>query len=513
MDELELRIEIVNTDPLIAAALLGTNRMGSLPPPPDASLEVTWSAIPREDPAEALLQALVMMRALHKAGVRTREDVGAVPEASAESRAVMPAAAVDTLMRLLRGEFVEVLPEWLLLAGASGRVLPGRVFPELLDLGAGNAALREPVRRLAGERGRWIARRYPEHGWLAAEAVPAENAWEEGNPRERLAWLRQMRVTHPALAREAVAATWTGEESGMRESILRIVAEHPLAEDEEWLELGLGDRRKEIRELAARALMNLTNSTFHRRVAARARGYVKLQRRLLRKVISLEPPVAFDPAWEKDGIKEKPPQGTGEKAWWLRQMIAQVPLAQWPGLLECEPASMLDYPIDGDWREVLLAGWVDSAMRMPEQAMSERFIPFIAALEPWPANLPNKHVVLIPLLVALPGGRKHAVLEGIAEKLPMPFMLDLISRCGELPAAGTVPALSGLIDRAVETVPAVIDRSQARALAACIPQGEILSRLQALAPLAELSSAAEEFATLLEFRRPLPASFNPLPSP
>ena len=194
----------------------------------------------------------------------------------------------------------------------------------MLAAAAKNPALRAAVPALAGERGLWIARRHRNYAWMLEGTAVDENAWDDGDPAERLAWLRQTRAADPSRAAAAIAAQWSGEDASMRESILRIIGESPQACDEPWLEgLALKDRRQEIRELAATALSDLPDSGFQSRAVARVRGRVKIERRFLKRVIAIDPPAAFDPAWAADGIKEKPPQGIGEKAWWLRQMIAR----------------------------------------------------------------------------------------------------------------------------------------------------------------------------------------------
>ena len=116
-------------------------------------------------------------------------------------------------MRLLNGEFPEVLPEALRLALASGRVLPARVLA-----GTANRRDQEPCpapvdSRLAGERGVWIARRHRKFSWLLEGAAVADDAWDEGQPAVRIAWLRQTRATDPSRAAAAITAQWSGEDA------------------------------------------------------------------------------------------------------------------------------------------------------------------------------------------------------------------------------------------------------------------------------------------------------------
>jgi hypothetical protein len=312
-----------------------------------------------------------------------------------------------------------------------------------------------------------------------------------------------------AHAREAVISHWSGEDAPMREAIMKEITENPLPEDESWLQQqALGDRRQEIRELAAACLACLQDTAFRKRALDRLRNRVGIQRRLLKRLITVDPPDAFDPSWAADGIKEKPPQGTGEKAWWLRQMVSLLPLDEWPALLNCSEADVFSLPVESDWKDPLLLGWLDSARRMPARMIAGQAVPYFAKLTPWPAALPRREVALMELLDGVPAARRFELLDIMARELDPPVMLELLARCRQAPPAGAGMASLAVIDAAIPVLFRTMTRPQARALALCIPQNGIQQRLEALAKLSELPPAAEEFATILEFRRSLPNHFN-----
>ncbi|RYD22848.1 MAG: hypothetical protein EOP88_06540 [Verrucomicrobiaceae bacterium] len=499
----------MTNDPLISMALLGTARLAVLPPAPDPMLEKTWSAIASEDPADAVLQALALTRAMYRAGAGTQADRRPVAACAVDSDGIFSAAAVDTLSRMLRGEFRELLPEWMRLAAESGRVVPGRVLPELLAEASKDHSLRGQARQIAGGRGRWIAARHERFAWLLEDRVIQDGSWEDGTPGERIAWLREARGADAAVAMAAVASTWSGEDVAMREAVVRLVAGNPLESDEQWLEKeAMKDRRQEVRELAAAALAGLGDSAFRKRAAERIMRHVKLQRKLLRRVITVEPPQVFDPAWTADGLKEKPPQGTGEKAWWLRQIAGMLPLDAWADLLGCGPADLFGLAVDGDWQDPLLSGWLDAARRFPHRALAEQTVPFLATLQAWPATAPHRVTVISSILEPLPVARRYELLDGIAGRIPTEMTLALLERFQDAPPPGTGKRALAVIDVALAATPPVIHRQQARALALCIPQDAIQTRLELLAKLPEISPAAEEFATALEFRRTFPTHFK-----
>jgi hypothetical protein len=491
-------------DPIITAALLGSARSPVLPPAPAPSLAEIWQSIPRDEPAAALLQALAFTRCLHRAGTKALPATGeSTPSACPpETSAPLPPAAVDSARRLFAGEFAELLPEWLRLASATGKVLPARVLPGFFAAATKNPALRPSVPTLAGAKGSWIARRHAEFSWFLESGSVGDDAWDEGTPAERLAWLRQTRAGDPARAAEAISSQWKDEDAAMRESILRMVREHPQPCDQEWLEsLALKDRRQEVRDHAASALMVLPDSAFRLRAIDRARRMLRVERKLLKRTLHIEPPAVFDPTWTADGIKEKPPQGTGEKAWWLRQIIALIPIDDWPEILGISGSELFSLPIDKDWRDTLLLGWLDSARKLPVHSLPDAFLPFVAALDPWPSIAISKGQLIGNLLDLMEQGARFKWIDQIAKALPPPLALDLIARCVAPPPPGEGRVMLEIIDQAVLTETTTLTRPQARALAVCIPADGIQPRLEAIAKLSKVSAATEEFATTLEFRR------------
>ena len=499
----------MNTDPLVSSALLGSARMTALPAASDPSLESTWAAIPMDDPASALLQALALTRALHRAGKKSREVSSDPDVCPPETRPMLSVSAAEAGSRMVEGEFPEVLPEWLALAVASGKVLPPRTLAVMLGTATKSTGLRKAMAALAGERGRWLARRHSRFSWLLGESKVDDSAWDHGNPSERIAWLRQTRRDDPAKARDAVNAQWAGEDASMREAIVRVVGESATPEDESWLEsVALVDRRQEIRDRAISALMGLTNSGFQCRARERLAGMVKLERKLVRRHLVVEPPSAHDASWNTDGVKAKAPQGTGEKAWWLRQLVANLPLSEWPDLLGCRADELFQFPNESDWKDPLLLGWMDAVLRRPDLGMPGLSIPFFAALEPWPAGgVLTKSQILATLLEATPPTERGQALDQIAALVPPALVLELLVRLGAPLAANKGKAALKILHDAVAASPSPLTRPQARALALCVPREEIPSRLAILASLPDLTSSAEEFARVLEFRRNLDSMF------
>ena len=156
----------------------------------------------------------------------------------------------------------------------------------------------------------------------------------------------------------------------------------------------------------------------------------------------------------------------------------------------------------------MLLGWIDSAQRDPRHGLLKHFLPFIASLEPWPASAVSKLQFLTKTLEAIEIQPRLKLLDRLVALLPFPLALDLVARNPTPPPAGEGRRLLALIDKAVFTGSAALTRPQARALAACIPPAEIQPRLEAISRLPSLTTATEEFAITLEFRKSMIAQLT-----
>jgi hypothetical protein len=114
--------------------------------------------------------------------------------------------------------------------------------------------------------------------------------------------------------------------------------------------------------------------------------------------------------------------------------------------------------------------------------------------------------VIGQLMETLPVANRYPILEAIHGRTAPELLLDLLCRCPAAPASGTAEKCLATIRSAVRKSPSALTRPQARALARCVPLPDVERELQSLATLPELTSAAEEFAATLDFRRLIYAS-------
>jgi hypothetical protein len=374
---------------LIEAALVGLGRAGTPPADPEEPGERLLSRASELAPERAFLLRLGVHAVRARAGLTPARD-GERPEAAPpETRPPCSPPLAAIVADACAGRNKAILVEALTRIDARGLRLPPQALPAL-------AALRDPgllpaATNVAGERGRWLARHNPAWRWLVDGVSPASleerrKAWDDGPPEARLSALRATRATDPAEARAWIEAAWKAEKADFREEMVAALVTNLSADDEPLLTPALADRAAGVRAAVANLLARIETSPFAARARQRAepllsydtpaRGvFGALKSRLAgeaRGVLSVSPPAAFDRAWAADGLVEKPPTGTGERAFWLRQMVSMVPPAHWEQRLGASIEALVNAATKTEWAQPLLAGWIEATVRFAARGWAEQ---------------------------------------------------------------------------------------------------------------------------------------------
>jgi hypothetical protein len=348
---------------LAATATIGTDRFGGDPAVVDTLL------------TEA---AACGLRA--RAGWRPQVHAGSLAPCPPDERPVAPAPAIARLQMLLADRDAGLIEEWATLAVSHAVRVDGVTAPVLLDWWARQTKRPPAVFAAIGRLGEWLASLNPDWqnragatGILAdrsSTAQPSELAadtetlWQTGTNAERIALLTAVRRIDPSRGLALVASTWNDDAAAERVKFVELLREHASMADEPFLEAALDDRSKVVRRHVAAVLLRVPGSRWRQRMTAAARQFISVQSSgLLRKktAITLRPPEAFDPAWERDGIEQQPPKGVGQRAWWLRLILIGTDLTLWTELTGLTPAAVLDALQGDDFAGDAVAALVDGA--------------------------------------------------------------------------------------------------------------------------------------------------------
>nr|WP_280248503.1 DUF5691 domain-containing protein [Nocardia abscessus] len=360
---------------LTSVALLGTARrapdLTALAPPIARAAERLPS-----DPALRLLESAALHDLFRRGGVAPA--TAAAPETAADDpRPILPRPAVARLAHMLR-ERSAFLPEWFDAAAPHDYRAPDALCEQLLEHAKINATLREPLLRLAGTRGNWLAARHPDWRDLVRQPSPASersaDTWLFGQPAERRDWLAALRRDDAEAARTTLTAAWPKETGPLKAELLALIADGLGPDDEPLLETALDDRRADVRRTAAGLLARLPESAFSLRMRARASAWLRAEHRMLHTHVVLALPDTLDAAAQRDGITDR----TSEFAYrWngapdvsaarLRQVVAATPLTHWTAVLGT-PQQAVRATIEDRFRQPVFDGWVDAALAQRDSA-------------------------------------------------------------------------------------------------------------------------------------------------
>jgi len=354
---------------LAQVAIVGLERAGELieDPAGDPLLAAVAPPLARE---QAFLLRLGIAALRARAGRKATPAPHPEP-APAETRPPCSEALARLVADLCRGRNA-LLAEAIARIDLRERRLPASILVDFAEVK--DARLQPAAGRVAGARGRWLAGHNSAWRWLiegeaALAAGDRRKLWEEGTLPSRLAVLRVLRTESPGEGRAWLEAVWKEEKAAVREALLAALETNLSLDDEPFLAKVVGDRAAPVRAAAVGLLARITGSALAARMRARAEAILALDapagflgglRRLTggpKVSLSVTPPEAFGPDWAADGIIEKPPEKTGEKAFWIAQLLALVPPGHWEERLGAGPDTLIAAAAKSDWAGAVMAGW------------------------------------------------------------------------------------------------------------------------------------------------------------
>jgi len=369
--------------PLLPVAMVGTDRNPApLPawPGPVGAAIAALAAAERSDgdrAASDVLRAAGILAVCGLAGARPLARAPGRVDAAAPD--TLPAAADPALLTALAWTLREgpdrLKQAFFLRLAQAGLRLPHSTLPQALELARSSLALRPLVQPLLGERGVWLARQREDWQFAAGVASVDETdprQWDEGTLEQRKAFLAAERARDPRAARERLAAALPELPAKERAELARGLEAGLSLEDEALLEQLRNDRGQEVRAVALELLLRLPDAAHPRRAMERVAALMSRGGLLAGHRWTIEPPAEPAPDWKADQIDPDVPKGAlGQRAWWLYQLVRQVPLAWWTQHTGLDARALSDWARATEWDEALWRGWRDVLRRAPDAAWAE----------------------------------------------------------------------------------------------------------------------------------------------
>ena len=356
-------------DPLVKVALTGNLTESPERAATDTSFDALRNVIPSGDKERHLLLEAGARAIFQQAGYMP-ETIGIEEALTAEDMPACSPAAAELLRHILADAETEIQ----ILALGRLREARVRLSPELLPaaLDIRDEQIRRLIRMLIGKRGAWLSQFNPAWEWVSDEPgtadewslADAETFWQEGTGVRRLEALHWVRATDPRRAGQWVEAAWKREKAEVRALLVKALQVNLGPLDEPLLERALDDRAGSVRSVAAETLLQLPNSALVRRMVERADTMLSY----MKGALSITLPATLDASWQRDGIVAHMAGRKEEGAWWMGQVLANVPPSHWEARFAISPEALVALAAPTKWGLPLLEGWTRAAAGFGESS-------------------------------------------------------------------------------------------------------------------------------------------------
>jgi hypothetical protein len=338
---------------LVTASLIGTERTAVPPADIPGLLPAVDDA---GDPAAVLLDRAALLTAARRAG-RRPDRVEPLPVCEPDPRPAVSPAAGRRLARMLRGEYPELLTEWLNGVAALGLRLRPHSLPALLDrarrAGPADSDLARLVAEAGGPRAEWLARLNPDWEFVTVPVLADQDAWRLGDTAQRRRYLAGMLASDAAAARDLIRGGWGAAGPAERVMFLSVLAGGLSPADEPLLEAAASDRAEDVRSRAANLLARLPGSAFGQRMAERALRCVQIEHDARGPRLLITPPAAGPNQPDRTRL--------------MFEVLARAPLQTWTEGFGLTAAQVVAVP-SGGWNPVLFTGWARAAIAQRDHA-------------------------------------------------------------------------------------------------------------------------------------------------
>lgn len=323
---------------ILSAALIGTERQEFKLSPNTSSerLNNLLSQLNSTDQEYNLLSAAGILTFYKEAGKVANKRAKEAPKACELDDLPCCSLVISKyLPSLLNNNFQRFLSEFLEELALVNKRIPTESLPQLLNFGAMNQHYQEAICKVIGKRGYWLAAQNTQNpNWDYAKledttGKTAEEIWQTANEATRIHLLRNLRRENPTNAIKLLATTWDKEELSTRFAFIKILEIGLTIDDEPFLELALGDSRKEIRSAAQVLLSKLSQSQLHNRVFEQARVFIKKVETKKKTTLEAKIPDEFNDLFLRDLAESKSPTTPQDKTKLLQKIISIIDPDYW----------------------------------------------------------------------------------------------------------------------------------------------------------------------------------------
>ena len=346
---------------IVKTALLGTERT-SLPQSVLEQLEQEGIDID-ENLSKLALQAAAFYGQQRKVGMVLKPFNKPLPRpVLTEAADICSARSSQHLKLILKGDYDLALVEFINLLIKNNKKLPPESIPKLLENYKKNPEVQDKLLLVLGEYGYWLIQQNPEWQAFIPQTNPA--IWKTGNKNERLSFLKHLRQHQPTEAIKYLQSTWKEEAVRDKVGFLKALALKLSKKDEWFLENCLDDRRKEVRQQAARLLASIPDSALVDRMYERCIACFSFSKEKL----SISLPNQLDKEALRDGINPALRHYMGGiKASRLGQMIAKVPPHHWVPYFGRGASNVLRIFERTQWKDVLLQALLEASINFKDE--------------------------------------------------------------------------------------------------------------------------------------------------
>ncbi|MFK7806226.1 MAG: DUF5691 domain-containing protein [Saprospiraceae bacterium] len=337
---------------LIRIALLGSDRTEI---PADLQQQIKELGVNEKDTARMLLIAATKWRMKQKAGFIPHAHEGQLPLGPDDSneRFCSP-KATRYLQQIIEGPYERILPEFFQIAKKENRTLPPEQLPTFLEQASEGPKQAALLKSLMGNHARWLAEQHPV--WASLFAEPDLDNWDSGSFQNQLQNFRNFREIDKAKSLELLNGIWPELDHRQKKSFLRTLKHTVDLGDEDFLEMVLEDRRKEVRKEAAILLQSVAGSKLLERTWSHLENLISIKKNKKgEEEPAIELPDEITPEMLRDGIDPRQQwMRGGLRASRLGQMVAIIPPARWEKHFDKNPETLIEVFAKSDYAIILL---------------------------------------------------------------------------------------------------------------------------------------------------------------